>query len=350
MLNRRFIFALLMVMALFVTPVVGQEADTVGSLAGIEISTSVDRVESYIGDLITYTLKITYDSTYNLIPPPLGANLGAFDVKDYQPDIETVLDDGRLESRTIFALSTYTTGDYIIPPLPVGFTLADGSRKVMLAEAIPIKILSLLDGIEGDSIDIKPLKPQLTAEQIYPPDYSEYYLWGGLGLALCLVGGGLFFWWWWRRRREAAAIQPPAWEIAFERLAFIKVEYLDRGFPEQLRAKDYYLELTELSRAYLGRIYEVDVLEMTTEQFMDRFEEVELPDNIYPTLGDFYKHADQVKFARMMPETQRTEDDFLTVHAMIDSVRVDYERRQEMILREAAQADETAPVPEEQQV
>jgi hypothetical protein len=333
-----------------VPPVVGQEADTVGSLPGIAIETSVDRVESYIGDLITYTLKITYDSTYDLIPPPLGANLGAFDVKDYQPDIETELPDGRLESQTIFTLSTYTTGDYVIPPQSVGFTLADGRRKVMLAEAIPIKILSLLDLEESDSVDIKPLKPQLAADEIFPPDYGEYYLWGGLGLALCVVAGGLIFWWWWRRKRQAAAIQPPAWEVAFERLAFLKVEYLDKGFPEQLRAKDYYLELTELSRAYLGRIYKIDVLEMTTEQFLDRFAEIELPDNLYSSLSDFYRHADQVKFAKMMPEMKRAEDDFLIVHSMIDSVRIDYERRLEMILHETSPTDEATPVAEEQQV
>jgi len=342
------IIVLLLLLTGLVPPVFGQEADTVGVLPGIEIETSVDRVESYIGDLITYTLKITYDSTYDLIPPPLGANLGAFDVKEYQPDIETELSDGRLESRTIFTLSTYTTGDYIVPPLPVVFVLPDSSRKVMMAEAIPIKILSLLDLAGSDSIDIKPLKPQLTANQIFPPDYSEYYLWGGLGFVLCIVLGGMILWWW-RRRRQAAVIQPPAWEVAFERLAFLKVEYLDKGFAEQLRAKDYYIELTELSRAYLGRIYEIDVLEMTTEQFMDRFAEIELPDNLYSIISNFYKHADQVKFAKMMPEMKRAEDDFLVVHSMIDSVRIDYERRQEMTLHDAGRTDEAIPVAEEQQ-
>ena len=53
----------------------------------IEIKTSVDLAEAYIGDLITYTMTITYDSTIELVPPPLGANLGAFDVKDYQADV-----------------------------------------------------------------------------------------------------------------------------------------------------------------------------------------------------------------------------------------------------------------------
>ena len=40
-----------------------EEVDTVGSLPGIEVETSVDKAEIYIGDLITYTVAITYDST-----------------------------------------------------------------------------------------------------------------------------------------------------------------------------------------------------------------------------------------------------------------------------------------------
>ncbi|NOY89163.1 MAG: hypothetical protein GXO93_07220, partial [FCB group bacterium] len=37
--------------------------DTVSSLKGIEIKTSVDKAEIYIGDLINYKITITYDST-----------------------------------------------------------------------------------------------------------------------------------------------------------------------------------------------------------------------------------------------------------------------------------------------
>ena len=138
----------------------GLQADTVGSLPGIEIETSVDHAEAYIGDLITYQVAIRYDSSaYSLIPPPLGANLGAFDVKDYEPDVVKRLDGDRVESRTIFVLSTFTTGEYTIPPLPVIFELPDSTRKVLLAEPVPITIKSLLADA-GDSVDIKPLKEQ----------------------------------------------------------------------------------------------------------------------------------------------------------------------------------------------
>jgi len=312
---------LILLLTLAITAAAQNEADTVSSLPGIEITTSVDLAEAYIGDLITYSVVITYDTTYELIPSPLGANLGAFDVKDYEPDIETILDDGRIMNRTTFVLSTFTTGDYIIPPLPIGFRLPDSSLKAILAEPVPIRIVSLLES-ESDSLDIRALKKPYE----FPRNYTYYYVWGSL--AAIVLAGGFFLWWWWRRRKkvaDAVDLRPP-WEIALERLAFLKEsDLILKG-----EYKTFYLELTEITRGYLGRMYNSDVLEMTTEQLLDCFSEVPLPENLYEQLSAYFKHADMVKFARYVPENERTAGDFDFTHTMIEKVRVDTERRREI--------------------
>jgi len=294
------------------------EPDTVGSLAGIEVMTAVDRAEILIGDLITYTLTITYDSTYDLIPPPLGANLGAFDVKDYRSDQISRLDDGRLRSTNEFVLSTFTTGDYVIPPIPVLFNLPDGRRKVLLSESVPIRVISLLE--EGaDSLDIRPQK----AVYEFPRDYTRYYLIGGAVLILLMIAG--YFLWRRLRRKEDGAepvdLRPP-WEIAFEKLAMLKEKHL----PAEGRLGLHYLELTEIIRDYVGRMYQVEVMEMTTEEFLARFREVPLPGTLYQRFGEFFPHADLVKFARYVPEAGRAEADLDVAHNMVELVRSDFAR------------------------
>jgi len=320
MASFRMISGRLAVLLVMTASVFGQAApDTVRTLSGIEITTAVDRADVLVGDLITYTLTISFDSTYELIPPPLGANLGAFDVKDYLADQISTLDDGRLPSVSEFVVSALTTGYYIIPPIPVLFNVPDGSRKVILSEGVPIVVSSLLE--EGvDSLDIRAQK----AVYEFPRDYTQYYVFGGIGLLLLLVAAYLI---WRRLRRQKEAPEPvddrPPWEIAFEKLALLK----ERRLPASGQFKQHYLELTDVTREYFGRMYLIDVMEMTTEEFLYRFYDVPLPGSLYERCQMFFPHADLVKFARHVPEIGRPESDLDLVHNFVELVRSDFDRR-----------------------
>ena len=299
-----------------------QSADTVGSIPGISISTEVDRAEIYIGDLINYTVTIEYDSTYELIPPPLGANLGSFDIKDYQSDILTRLEGGRLQSKNIFVVSTFTTGDYVIPPIPVQFNLPDGTRKALLSEGVPIKVLSMLGNV-GDSVDIKPLKPPKPHYE-FAQDRMQYLfpaIAGFVTLLLILLIIFLKF------RKKAKAEEPvdlrPAWEIAFEKLALLKQKQL----PQEGHFKQFYIELTEIIRVYYERMYDLNVLDMTTEEFLTAFGKLVLPNGLLDKMHGFLSHADLVKFAKLVPQDGRTDEDFEEIHQAIEIVRADWKRR-----------------------
>jgi len=309
--------------------------DTVAVYPGIEITTEVDRSEIYIGDLITYTVTIKYDSTYELIPPPLGANLGAFDVKDYEPDILIRLEDGRFQSTNRFVLSTFTTGDYVIPPIPVVFNLPDGTRKALVSEGVPIKVLSLL-GNESDSLDIKPLKAQYEFNR----DYTPYYFWGGIAFLFLLVVGVLI---WLKLRgkredRESVDLRP-AWEIAFEDLALLN----QKNLPQDERFKQYYVELTDIVRRYYERMYDLNVMDMTTEEFVSAFGRLELPERLLERMEDFFAHADLVKFAKFVPDRHRCESDFEEIHAAVELVRADWDRRLLPHLSDDSSADDSTP-------
>jgi hypothetical protein len=324
--------ALLAILA-FAPVQAAESLDTVASLPSVEITTSVDKAEMYIGDLITYTVKITHDTSLTLLPFSIGANLGMFDVKDYQTDIESALPDGRQVNEAHFQLSTFTTGDYVIPPLPVVFDMPDGSRKLLMSESVPIRVLSLLDNA-GDSLDIRDLKQQFAFER----DYTWYYIGGG-ALLLLLIAAALLLWYLRKRGKPDAGLVDPRepWEIAFERLAMLK----EQKYLEQDRYKEYYIELTELCREYLGRVYAINVLDMTTEEFGLAVLDKGLPDDLHTRLMSFFNHADLVKFAKLRPETERAEDDYIFVHETIESLR-----RVVIARREAeAQAAQTARPP-----
>lgn len=310
------------------------EIDTVASITGIEIVTSVDRAEMYVGDLINYTITIEYDSAIELLPPPLGANLGAFDVKDYETDITTRLRGGRIKSENRFVLSTFTTGNYLIPPVPMVFKFPDGTRKIILSESVLIKVLSLLLNTD-DSLDIKPLKAQYEFER----DYTRYFIWGAVIFLILAIAGYLL----WRKLRgkgEAEFIDlRPAWEIAFEKLAILEQKKLI----DEEKFKAFYLELTDILRVYLGRMYARNIVDMTTEEFFSIYAIIGLPTDAEQKLKEFFDHADLVKFAKYIPHSKRPEADFAYTHDYIELIRREFQKESEQELIDTPDNQQPAP-------
>ena len=173
----------------------------------------------------------------------------------------------------------------------------------------------------ADSADIRPVK----APYEFQRSLRRYYFWGGL-VSLILAFCGILIWLRLRKKKRVAAPLDlrPAWEIAFERLALLK----QQGLVTEGKYKQYYIELTEIARGYLGRMYDINVLDMTTEEFLLLFKERQSSPGLHEDIGRFLRHADLVKFARFVPEHELAESDFDYVHTMVEQVRVDFERRQ----------------------
>jgi hypothetical protein len=287
--------------------------DTVKSAPGIEIESAVDKAEIYIGDLINYRLTITYDSGIVLTPPPIGANLGAFDVKDYQTDEEKHLKDGRIKLESRFKLTTFTTGDYVIPPIPVEYMLPDSTKKILISEPVPIRVKSLL-AENADTADIRDIKGPIEFRAKVP---WWYYFAGGLLLVLIIMA----LVWWRIRRGRRVSVEPvdlrPPWEIASERLAILK----EKNYPASGEFKLYYIELSEIIRAFLQRVYDLPVLDMTTYEFLTAVVERDIEEQLYNRMKMFLEHADLVKFAKLMPELEKMNNDLEEAIAVVDYIR-----------------------------
>ncbi len=288
--------------------------DTVKTAEGIRVETSVDKSEVYIGDLINYRMTIYHDTNVSLTPPPIGANLGSFDVKDYHSDDPDTLKDGRIKLESRFALTTFTTGDYIIPPIPIKYMSPDSTVHVLVSEPISIRVKSLL-GEEGtDTLDIKDLKPP------YQFAESDWWLWGSI-IGVVLLAAIIAFVIWRRKHRGEETAEPvdlrDPWEIAFEKLALLK----EKDYLEEKEYKLYYVELSDIFRAYVGRMYNIAAMDMTTDEFLYELEEIEMEPALYGRISKFLKFADLVKFAKFVPDESRPMFDFDEVHEMVEYIR-----------------------------
>ena len=126
----------------------------------ISVESHVDRATITIGDRILYTLAVESDSAVKLEPLALGSNLGAFEVKDYKIHDPEKTRNGRIMNRSEYVITTFTTGEYVIPPITIDYTDPNGGKKQIQSEPLFILVKSV-GATESDKEDIRGLKPPI---------------------------------------------------------------------------------------------------------------------------------------------------------------------------------------------
>ncbi|TFH65250.1 MAG: hypothetical protein E4G91_03150 [Candidatus Zixiibacteriota bacterium] len=278
----------------------------------ISVESTIDKQTITIGDRITYTVKIASDTSLVVDSLTVGTNLGSFEVKDYKPRQSSVKDETRTSTES-FEITTFTTGDYRIPPVTIRYRTPSGEVKSIATDPLPIKVNSLLSGEQGE--DIKPLKPQ----KMFPREFPT--LWVIVGSVL--IAGAILFVWLYRRARRpidlstAVADTRLPWEIALEELARLREsDILARG-----EYKLFYLELSDIFRRYLERRYGIYALERTTIEIIMEFRKLALAKEEENVIHDFLEGCDLVKFAKYLPTSEDIERDYLTAKEFVLQTR-----------------------------
>ena len=260
----------------------------------VTVESRIDKSNITIGDTVRYTVRLTYEENVKVNWPALGANLGAFEIRDYhKPEPRRVK--GRMVEEISYTLSTFDTGRFVIPPLALDYQIPpDSLRRPLQTDKLEIYVASMRPSQDGDIRDIK-------APWELPRDWKWIALiGGGIALLLLLAGLGYYFW----RKRQGKTLLPvkaepvrPAHEIALEALQRLREsDLLATG-----KIKAYYVELSEIIRRYIEGRYFVPALEQTTGELMDNLKAVALETNSRPMLQNLLERSDLVKFAKYEP-------------------------------------------------
>lgn len=196
-------------------------------------------------------------------------------------------------------LTVYKTGDFEIPPFEVELSERSGKTEKVTSSAIPIKVQSVLS--RGDET-LKDLKPQAEI----PPDSKPFLLilvaiLAGLVLIYQLIRH-------FRKRKHVEKSIEVDWrspeEIAREAIGRL----LARRLIEQGLYKNFYLEISEIIKRYLGSRLGILSLERTTEEFMRDLKNTLLPPSQIELIGHFLKDCDLVKFAKYRPSEEEVRE------------------------------------------
>jgi hypothetical protein len=284
----------------------------------ISVESYVDRATITIGDRILYTLLVTTDPEVKLEPLDLGSNLGAFEVKDYKIYDPEKTKDGRMVNKSEYLITTFTTGEYVIPPITINYTDADSKKNQIESEPLFIMVESV-GASEADKEDIRGLKPPIEIKGSY-----WIYLLILPIFALLAAGGFLYY----RRRSRGLALPEipqellrPAWEVALLELDLLREsELLDKK-----QIKEYFIVLSDIIRKYMERRYQIKALDRTTEEIRQEVKRLKLEQEIAQLIFGLLLFCDLVKFAKYIPsadEVEKSTDEAYSIVNLTKQVKV----------------------------
>lgn len=161
----------------------------------VSIKSSVDRNVITIGDLIHYQISVTHSKDINVEYPGLGVNLGAFEIRDYAA-YDPKKENGNIISKVEYAITTFDTGNYVIPPVVVSYFSSDSIKKELKTDIIKICVNSVKP---SEAKDIKDIKPPLEIKI----NYKRYIYYGFIGLLIIGLIIGII---WYLKKRKRVKI------------------------------------------------------------------------------------------------------------------------------------------------
>ena len=196
-----------------------------------------------------------------------------------------------------FKLSFWETGEFLTPPyfVKVANELNNDEFKFE-PERRSIKVLSVLE--ENSTNSMRPLKGPVPVNSIFPMALF-------IKIILMLFFVSLMIFLWTKRKSSTQIISSDKINISPYELAINRLLKLDtNGF-----SKEFYSELSHITRQFVEKSCYIRALEMTTEEISKNENIFRLNDNIFSEWVSLLQKADLSKFAKKSTPISEMEYD-----------------------------------------
>ncbi len=267
-----------------------------------EFALQVTPSEAMLGEAVVWrlTVKRKKDVSVHLEG---GTSFGGLELKSRDKSESPLGGDMIMETLSV-SLVGFEPEDVTIPAQKITIVDSQGRVSEFMTEKSFVVIKSLL----GNEPEPKLKEDEGQGEVVMEKDYLLLWIMGiiaaiGIVAVLTLLGRRL-----WAMRKPKSLPPPPpprpAEEIAFEKLDALKrSNLLAEG-----EIKEYHIRLSETVREYVGNRFNFDSLEMSSEELIQTVRRLNLPSTEYQLIIDFLAETDLVKFAKVLPTLQESED------------------------------------------
>ena len=265
------------------------------------VSSELDTTQGYIGDVVNWTVLVDNAENRRIQFPELFLQDDTVSVRT-----QKLLYNKGIVTGITFELVFWDTGKFQTPAYQVDI-LNDSDTVIssIAPEPIELTILSLLAST-GNS-DFRPIKGPVPVRSLFPLRLTVLGI-----LAIFLIA--CIYWTWSQRinvkyqRNEYLTSKSPR-EKAIRRLKELNIN----GF-----AKEYYAELSHISREYVEYSTFIRALEMTTKEINDNRNLFPINDKMFADWVKTLLIADLVKYARAIPDSTQMDLDHQKIICFIE--------------------------------
>ena len=282
-------------------------------LLAIVVSASIDSTMLMIGDQTAMHLSVTQEANERVEMPVFGETLqDGIEIVDRSAVDTTTLPDGRLQLSQELTLTSFK--DSLFPVAPIAVV---SGGDTFLTEPMA---LNVIQPFEVDS--------SLAITDIKDIEKAPIYWWGILRwilLVLAVIGlfvGAYYGVLWYRKHflKEEEVIEPellrPADEVALEKLDEIKAQKIWKDG----KVKEYQTELTDVVREYIGRRFDVQSTEKTSDETLRAMKPL-IDKELFAKLSKMLQLADLVKFAKWHTTPDENEQALSTAYEFVNETR-----------------------------
>jgi hypothetical protein len=245
-----------------------------------------------VGDVVPVAVRVVAEPGQRVAFPdtlPLGDD-SAENAARVRVQVDT-LDDGRIEATGVYAVTPWRVGEVTLPALEV--PVVSGSERVRTVTA-SLPALEVASVLPADTAGLEP-KP---AKGVIGRNWAWWPIILALLALLALIAAII---WWLRRRRGAVDIPlVPAVSPRERALARLQ-EARDAGLVEGGRWKELYTRIAEAVREYVAALESAWGEDLTSTELAARVRR-EAGVQEAAGLAELLRAADQVKFARRVPD------------------------------------------------
>lgn len=258
--------------------------------------TIVDSTHILIGDHLNINLTVKAPAGKPVIIPQINQEiLGDNGIEWIQNSLLDTLSEGNTSTyRQTITVTSFEEGQYIFPAIPVVDT---DSSLLAQTESFSFNVTTIAVDTTAAYKDIKlPVRVPLTFKELVP------YMLITLG-SLIILGLIVFFILKYRNKKQTQTrTSRPKPAVRSDIAALEALEALRKKKLWQAgKVKQYYSELTEIVRIFIDQRFEINAMEMVSEEIMAALAMKDTDTEAYNKLKDLLTVADLVKFAKWDP-------------------------------------------------